>query len=98
MAFTTSLPNGEPRKFSIGPLNMEIQQFSCSSSDTSGTITAARLSRVDDVLVMGLGSMCMTSAPSISGATVTLAMADPAAACTGYVAKTVNGYAILLGR
>lgn len=98
MAFSTSLPNGEPRKFSLGPLNVEIQQFSCVSTDTSGTVTAARLSRVDDVMIMGLGSCALTSAPTISGQTVTLAFADPAAACTGYVAKNLNGYIMLIGR
>lgn len=98
MAFSTSLPNGEVRKWSLGPVAMEVQQFSCVSTDTSGTVTAARLSRVDDVLVMGLGSCALTSAPSISGATVTLTFADPASACTGYVAKNLNGYILLFGR
>lgn len=98
MAFSTSTANGEARSFSFGPVKMEIQQFSCLTSDTSGTVTAQRLSRVEDVLFIAGGTLCQTAAPAISGTTVTLAFADPAAACTGYVAKGVNGYVLLLGR
>lgn len=98
MAFTTSTPAAEPFKFSLGPLNVEIQAFSAVTTDTAGTVTAKRLSRVDDCIVIGSGTLCQTSAPSISGTSVTLAFADPAAACTGYVAKNVNGYILLLGR
>lgn len=97
MAFTTGTPV-ETRKFSWGPVNIEIQTFSAVSTDTSGTVTATKLSRLDDVLLMGSGSLCQTAAPSISGLTATLAFADPAAACAGYVAKNVNGYLILIGR
>lgn len=98
MAFSASAPTTESRKFGWGPLEVEFQTFTALTSDTSGTVTAKRLSRVDDCIVMGLGSCALTSAPTISGTTVTLAFADPAAACTGYVAQNLNGYVLLLGR
>lgn len=98
MAFTASALTTEPRSLAIGPLKIEIQSFSCVSTDTSGTASALRLSRVDDVWLIGPGTICQTSAPSISGLTATFAFADPAAACTGYVAKNVNGYVVFLGR
>lgn len=100
MAFAAAeiTTNGLNRAFAWGPLKVEIQSFSAVSTDTSGTVTANHLSRVDSVLLMGEGTLCQTSAPSISGTTVTLAMADPASGATGYVAKNVNGMVILIGR
>lgn len=99
MAFAAAtLTSDQDRAFSVGPLKIEIQSFSCLSTDTSGTVTAQRLYRVDQVILCASGTLCQTSAPSISGVTATLAMSDPAAACTGYVAKTINGYVLLLGR
>lgn len=98
MAFSAIASTSEPRAFSLGPLKVEIQTFSAVSTDTSGTVTATRLSRVDDVLVMGSGSLCQTAAPSISGLTATLALADPASGCAGYAAKNVNGYILIFGR
>lgn len=98
MAFAASALTTEPRSFSLGPLKIEIQSFSAVSSDTSGSVTAKALSRVDDVILCGGGTLCQTAAPSISGLTATLAFADPAAACAGYVARNVNGYVLILGR
>jgi hypothetical protein len=98
MAFVASVSATEPRKFSVGPLQIEMQPVSMLSTDTTGTITAQRLSRIDDVLFHMTGGPALTAAPTISGLTATLVFADPAAACTGYVAKTCTGYVFLLGR
>lgn len=99
MAFVASAESGDlARSFSVGPVKFEIQTFAAVSTDTSGTVTAARLSRVDECVLLGSGPLCQTSAPSISGTTVTLAMADPASGATGYVAKNINGLVLLIGR
>jgi hypothetical protein len=100
MAFTASILTGElGRKLSIGgAVNIELQSFSCLTSDTAGTVTAVTLSRVDQVVLLAPGTICQTAAPSISGNVATLALADPAAACTGYVAKGVNGLVMLIGK
>lgn len=87
MAFVATLSTKEPRAWSIGPLKMEIQTFTAVSGDTSGTITAKSLTNVDHVI---LNSLNLISAPTISGATVTLAFADPAANRAGTI--------ILLGK
>lgn len=99
MAFAASALSGLlNRKWSIGPVKIEIQTFSALTSDTTGTVTANALTSVDACILIGSGTLCQTSAPSVSGTTATLAFADPAAACTGYVAKAVNGYVLLIGR
>ncbi|GAC1502126.1 MAG: hypothetical protein NVS1B10_06770 [Candidatus Saccharimonadales bacterium] len=98
MAFVASALTTEPRKFSLGPLNIEIQSFSMVSTDVTGTASAKYMSRIDDVWVITTGSACQTAAPSISGLTATFTFADPAAACAGYAAKNINGYIVFLGR
>lgn len=102
MAFTPAVLTTEPRKFSLGPIQIEIQSFSMLTTDTTGTITSVRLSRVDDVMFLCPGGPALTAAPTISNAgvvpSVSLTFADPAAACTGYAAKTVTGYVFLMGR
>lgn len=99
MAFSAAAETGDlARSFSVGPVKFEIQTFSCVSTDTSGTITANALSRIDEAVLLSSGPLCQTSAPSISGTTVTLAMADPASGATGYVAKNVHGLVLLIGR
>lgn len=98
MAFTAAAETGLlARAWSVGPVKFEIQTFSALSTDTSGSVTAKSLSRVDEAVLLSAGTLCNTAAPSISGLTVTLALADPAAACTGYVAKAVNGLVLLIG-
>lgn len=88
MAFASSAMSALPIKFSIGPVKVEIQAISAASGDTSGTVTAQRLSRVDVAIVCA--GLQQSAAPSISGNAVTLAFADPLA--------TVHGHIILLGR
>jgi hypothetical protein len=96
MAFVASAPTTESRAWSWGPLKMEFQTFTCSTADTSGTVTAKRLSRVDDCIV--IGGPVLNGAPVITGTSVALTFADPASACTGYVATSTAGYVILMGR
>lgn len=98
MSFSASGITGRlARKWSVGPVKFELQTFTCTSTDTSGSVTAKDLSTVDAAVLLASGTLCETSAPSISGTTVTLAFADPAAACTGYSAATINGYVLLIG-
>ena len=88
MAFAATSSTSEPRSFSIGPMKIQILTWSAASGDTSGTITADKLTTVDHVLIDG--HMHHTAAPTFSGNVVTLAFADPVA--------TVYGTAIVIGR
>ena len=86
MALTATALSGEPRAWSIGPLCMQVMNFSVANADTSGTITADRLSNVIGAVVTGL---TLTAAPTFSGNVITLAFADPTA--------TVHGQCIAIG-
>lgn len=83
MAFAATNSTKEPRSFSIGPVKVQILTYSAASGDTSGTITADKLSRVDHVIVDG--GLTNTAAPSVSGNVATLAFADPAADIFGTI-------------
>lgn len=96
MAFSATLSTKEPRSFSIGPLKMEIHTFTMLSDDTSGTVTAKSLERVDHAIVVG--GVNMSAAPSISGKTVTLTFEDIDDATPTHEQKNVAGQVILLGR
>jgi hypothetical protein len=88
MAFAAAALTGDlSRAWSIGPVKMEIQSYTVASGDTSGTVTAQRLSRVDHVIVTNLLDVTFT----ISGTTATLAFADPSTPGSA-------GSVILIGR
>lgn len=88
MALTASaLASDSDRAFSLGPLKAEVLNFSADSGDTSGTITALRLSTIRAAVVCG--GVILTAAPTVSGNQVTLAFANPGA--------TRHGQIILLG-
>lgn len=76
-----------PESFSIGTVKMQVVKFTAASGDTTGTVTADRLSRLDLAIVIGLTN---SAAPTISGNAATLAFYDPA--------QTVAGWVICLGR
>ena len=89
MAFAATALSGDlARAWSIGPVKVELQACSAANADTSGTVTANSLERVDVCLVVN----CVTldDAPSISGKEVTLSFADPGG--------DVDGHVILIGR
>ena len=81
MAFAAVDLTAEPRAFSVGPIKMELMTYTCVSGDTSGTITATSLTRLDAVSVPGLNA----SAISISGNVATITFADPVANRTGLI-------------
>lgn len=83
MAFSASNLTAEPRAFSAGPVKMQLMTFSVASGDTSGTITADSLYRVDQVYLSG--GLTLTAAPTYSGNAVTLAFVDPAATRYGTI-------------
>lgn len=87
MALVATNVTGEPRSFSIGPVKVQLINFSVASADTSGTITADGLSSIDQIIVTGI---VQTAAPTFSGNVATLAFVDPAA--------TRYGQAIVIGR
>lgn len=82
MAYSQANSTKEPRSFSLGPLKAQILTFSVVSGDTSATVTADKLARLDHVLINGVD---MTSAPSFSGNSATIAFADPAANRSGTI-------------
>lgn len=87
MAITATVPTAEPRSWSVGPLKMQIIDFSAASGATGGTATADALSSAEWAIVTGV---VQTAAPTVSGNVVTIAFTDPAA--------TVYGQMIVLGR
>lgn len=76
MAFAATASTKEPRSFSLGPKKTQILTYTAASGDTSGTITATRLSRVDHV-ICGEGSIAHSAAPTVSTNVVTLAFVCP---------------------
>lgn len=87
MAITAASVTAEPRSFSIGPVKVQILNFSAASAATGGTATADALSSVEWAIVTGV---VQTAAPTFATNVVTIAFADPAA--------TVYGQIICFGR
>ena len=81
MAFVASAVSALPNSWSIGPVKVEVQTFTAANADTSGTITANRLSEVKLAVVTGLLDVSQT----ISGKTVTLSFDDPGADAEGQI-------------
>lgn len=77
MAFAATNASGDAgRPYSVGPIKVQLMNFSLVSGDTSGTITADGLTRIDYITVHGVA---LTAAPTFSGNVATLAFVDPAA-------------------
>lgn len=83
MAFAATEVTNEPRSFSIGPVKVQMLNYTCASGDTSGTVTASNLSSIDAVIVGG--GLLVTAAPTISGNVATLAFSDPVANRAGTI-------------
>lgn len=81
MAFAATKVDALDRAWSIGPVKVEVQTFTAADGDTSGTVTANHLSRVDLAIVTGLLDVAQT----ISGAEVSLTFDDPAADAEGQI-------------
>jgi len=88
MAFAAVASTSEPRSFSIGTQKIQVMTWSAISGDTSGTVTAGRLSSVSHILMDG--GLVLSAAPTVSGNQVTLAFNDPSA--------SVYGTLIVVGR
>jgi len=83
MAFAaTALTSDAGRGISIGPKKVQFMTWTAASADTSGTVTATALSRIDLVIVAG-GNLSLTAAATYSGNVATLAFTDPAADAFG---------------
>lgn len=76
MAFAATASTADPRAQSIGPKKMQVFTYSVGNGDTSGTITATNLYRVEQVVIDGVA---LTAAPTFATNVVTLAFADPGA-------------------
>ena len=88
MSFAASNLTAEPRAFSIGPYKIQLMTWSVASGDTSGTLTADSLSKVDQVYLSG--GLTLTAAPTFATNVATIAFVNPAA--------TRYGSAILIGK
>lgn len=88
MAFAASNLSAEPRSFSGGPVKYQLMTWSVGSGDTSGTLTADSLSRIDMVYLSG--GLTLTALPTYSGNVATIAFVNPAA--------TRYGTALVVGR
>ncbi len=80
---------GSAGKAAVGPFMIEIQDVSLVSGNTTMTVTASALSRIDYCVWAG-GGLGLTAAITYSGNTATLAFTDPVA--------TIKGSVILFGR
>lgn len=82
MALSAANSALEPRAFSIGPVKVQIMNYSIASGDTSATITFDSLASVSQIVIHG---MALTAAPTYATNVVTLAFVDPAATRYGQV-------------
>lgn len=83
MAFVATNASAEARSWSIGPLKVQILDFSAASGDTSGTVTADALAEVRLVLVGG--GIVQSAVPTYATNVATLTFVDPAATVKGQV-------------
>lgn len=77
MSISISDSTPEPRSFSIATKKLQIMDYVINSGETSGTITADRLSVVDHVFVLG-GKVTFTAAPTYATNVATMAFTVPA--------------------
>lgn len=77
MSITITDSTKEPRSFSIANRKLQILDYVINSGETSGTITADRLSVINHVLVLG-GTAVFTAAPTYATNIATMAFTVPA--------------------
>ena len=82
MAVVVTNSTLEPRSYSVGPIKIQLLNFSVASGDTTAVITADGLTSVGHISVSGLN---LTAAPTFSGNQITLAFVDPAATRYGSI-------------
>lgn len=95
MALTATDSTSESRAFSLGPLKLQIMDYVARGGDTSGTITADKLSRLMHVVV-GEGSMRFTAAPTYATNVATLAFTVPATVLASAVIQDLTYTAVPL--
>lgn len=91
MAFSASDASDSSRArraMSIGPLKAQFMTYSCSSADSSGTVTADALAEAS--MIITDGGISLTSAPTYSGNAVTLAFIPPAAGIYTFTISSGN--------
>ncbi len=76
MALTTTDSSANPRAFSVGPLKIQIVKLTALSGDTTGTITADTMYRLQHIIAPS--AMVFTAAKTYSGNVATLAFTVPA--------------------
>ena len=87
MAFAATDLTTEPRAFAVGPIKFQLMTYTAVSGDTSGTITADKLSdRINHIIIDG--GLTLTAAPTYTNGappTATLAFANPGANAYGNI-------------
>lgn len=83
MAFVASNNTNYPNTLSLGPIKMQLLTYAAASGDTSGTVTADRMTRIVAVFVDG--KIFQTSAATFAANVATLTFADPVATVVGDV-------------
>lgn len=76
MALTATASTQEARSFATGPLKVQLLTYTVASGDTSGTVTATRLTRASQIII-GEGSITLTAAPTFATNVATLAFTVP---------------------
>jgi hypothetical protein len=82
MALITSQPADQIPALSLGPVKLQLLNYSVASGDTSAVITAPSLFNVTFYMIHGISE---TAAGVISGNQVTLTFADPLATRYGQI-------------
>lgn len=89
MAFSATPSTLEPREFSIDGMRAELHTYNALGGDTSGTINASRLTRIQHI-IFGSGNLRESSAASLSGASATIAFAVPAGTAATLVVQDLT--------
>ena len=83
MPFVASNLSGDAgRAWAIGPKKIQLMSWAAASGDTTGTLTADSLVRIDQVILVGL---TQGSQPVITGNSATVAFTNPAATVVGQI-------------
>lgn len=88
MSFVARDSTKESRSWSLGPVKVQVMTWTAQPADTSGTVTADRLKRIDHIWVDGFFNH--TAAPTFSGNQATLAMTLPAGAAASAVIQDLT--------
>lgn len=94
MSFAATASTSEARSFSVGPIQFQLMTFTVASGDTSGTVTASRMTRLISALCLGSGVLKHSAAPTYATNVATLAFTVPASTAATLVKGGVTYTAV----